>query len=413
SDHVPASEAALDAVRIIIADDNETNRRILEGHLTSWGADVVSASTGSEALHLLVAAAGDGVPFRIAILDMKMPDFDGWQVAQLVRHDPLLDAIALVLLSSTGEDDEEPVVLERCTHVKKPVRHARLLEALHHAIGAEQPDPPRAAGATADATPEGVTILVVEDHAINQALVTAMLAGRGHRVEVADNGAAALEALSESRYDLVFMDCQMPEMDGFEATAEIRRREGRLRHTPIVAMTANSMKGDRDRCIASGMDGYLSKPFRGPQLDAVLERWLGSRDSGPSATPVRIRTEGVLLDSAVLDGLLTTTPREDLHRLVADFRSDARSRIEQLREAAAAGDRDSVGRIAHMLRGSSAMLGAGRVSQTCASIESVTAARGTDELGECLAELENALTLTGQRLEAQLVSVTSDQVRST
>ena len=102
-----------------------------------------------------------------------------------------------------------------------------------------------------------------------------------------------------------------------------------------------------------------------------------------------------------------------LHRLVADFRSDARSRIEQLREAAAAGDRDSVGRIAHMLRGSSAMLGAGRVSQTCASIESVTAARGTDELGECLAELENALTLTGQRLEAQLVSVTSDQVRST
>jgi PAS domain S-box-containing protein len=407
SDPVSASEDALNAVRILIADDNETNRHILMGHLASWRADVVSASSGSEALRLLARSVEDDAPFQIAILDMKMPDFDGWQVAQLVRNDPLLDGVALVLLSSTGEEEHDAATLERCTRVKKPVRRARLLEALRRAIGAEEQDLARAADTAADgagAPPEGVTILVVEDHAINQALVTEMLVSRGHRVEVADNGLAALEALSKGRYDLVFMDCQMPEMDGFEATAEIRRREARSRRTPIVAMTANSMKGDRDRCIASGMDGYLSKPFRGPQLDAVLARWLGSRHIGPSATPVRVRTEGVLLDAAVLDGLLRTTPRERLREIVADFRADAGSRLVQLREAAAAGDRESMGRTAHMLRGSSAMLGAGRVSETCARIESA-ASGATAELDDCLAELEDALRLTGQRLEAQLASV--------
>jgi CheY-like chemotaxis protein len=212
----------------------------------------------------------------------------------------------------------------------------------------------------------------------------------------------ALEALSKDRYDLVLMDCQMPEMDGFEATAEIRRREADSRRTPIVAMTANSMKGDRDRCIAAGMDGYLSKPFRGAQLDTVLGRWLRSGRSRPPATPVRVRTVGVLVDAAVLEGFLSTTPRERLREIVADFRADAASRLVQLRDAVAAGDRASLGRTAHMLRGTSAMFGASTVSETCARIESASAAGATAELDDCIAELEDALRLTGEELDAQL-----------
>ena len=225
-----APEGALAGMRILIVDDNDTNRRILHGHLASWSADVVSASGGAEALGLLARSVQENHVFGIAILDMKMPDLDGGQVARLIRNDPLLDGVALVLLSSAGGEEDIAARLQRCSHVRKPVRRARLLEALQRAIGVElaTPAPSGARPATAEreAPAAPASILVVEDHEINQALVTEMLVSRGHTVKIAENGRVALKALSQASYDLVFMDCQMPEMDGFEATAEIRRREG-------------------------------------------------------------------------------------------------------------------------------------------------------------------------------------------
>jgi CheY-like chemotaxis protein len=211
----------------------------------------------------------------------------------------------------------------------------------------------------------------------------------------------ALDVLSRSSYDLVFMDCQMPEMDGFEATAEIRRREGAGHHTPIVAMTANSMNGDRERCVESGMDGYLSKPFRGPELEAVLAQWRKGGDGAAVATEVHEVEDG-LYDPSIVDGLLRTTERQRVIDIVERFRTDGAARLEQLRKAVEQDDRDTVERSAHALRGSSAMLGAGQVSERCSRIEAVARTAGPPELEAALVELEDALTSTGRNLDAQL-----------
>ncbi|MEA2308989.1 MAG: two-component system, sensor histidine kinase and response regulator, partial [Thermoleophilaceae bacterium] len=407
----PVPAAALDGVRILIADDNDTNRRILQGHLTSWSADVVSASGGSEAIDLLARSVDEKRPFGIVILDMKMPDLDGGQVARFVRSDPLLDEVALVLLSSAGGEEDIASRLDRCSHVRKPVRRARLLKALQRAIGVAS-TPPAPAPVTVEErelpTPAApASILVVEDHEINQALVTEMLVSRGHAVEIAENGREALEALSRTSYDLVLMDCQMPEMDGFEATAEIRRREGSARHTPIVAMTANSMRGDRDRCVESGMDDYVSKPFHGAQLEAVLAQWRNGDGGRSDATPVP-EIADALHDTSIVDGLLRTADRHTVLDIVERFRADGTAKLEQLRQAVAQDDRDTVRRTAHALRGSSAMLGAGRVSEPCSRIEATALSAEPTELEAVLVELEDALTSTGSDLEAQLGSASTD-----
>jgi PAS domain S-box-containing protein len=401
----PAAEGTLDGMRVLIVDDNATNRRILHGHLASWNADPVSASGGAEALQLLARSVTEDRPFGIAILDMKMPDLDGGQVARLIRNDPLLDGVALVLLSSAGGEEDIASRLERCSHVRKPVRRALLLEALRRAIGVESATapPPRAElevrEPEAPAAP--ASILVVEDHEINQALVTEMLESRGHTVQVAENGRVALEALSLTSYDLVFMDCQMPEMDGFEATAEIRRREGATDHTPIVAMTAASMSGDRDRCVESGMDGYLSKPFRGPELEAVLAQWRRGSDGASVALAV-VETENGLYDASIVAGLLRTTEGPRVRDIVERFRADGAARLEQIRQAVAQGDRDTIQSSAHALRGSSAMLGAGRVSERCSRIEATACTADLTDFEVTLVELDEALTATGREMDAQL-----------
>jgi PAS domain S-box-containing protein len=398
-----ASEETLRGMRILIADDNDTNRRILHGHLASWSADVVSASGGGEALDLLARSTQEGHPFGIAILDMKMPDLDGGQVARLVRNDPLLDGVALVLLSSAGGEEDIASRLQRCSHVRKPVRRTRLLDALQRAVGVDttiaSPVEPEDQERAAPVAP--ASVLVVEDHEINQALVTEMLVSRGHAVQIAENGLEALEALSRASYDLVFMDCQMPEMDGFEATAEIRRREGAARHTPIVAMTANSMSGDRDRCVESGMDGYLSKPFRGAQLEAVLAQCRKGSD-GASVADVILEVEGAVRDTSIVEGLLRTADRHTVLDIVERFRADGTARLGQLRQAVAQGDRGTVHASAHALRGSSAMLGAAAVSEQCSRIEAAARTAGPKELAAALVELEAALTSAGSELKAQL-----------
>jgi two-component system sensor histidine kinase/response regulator len=400
-----APEGSLDGAHILIVDDNATNLRILQDHLASWNADVVCATGGQEALEELARSLREHHPFAIAILDMKMPNLDGGQVARLVRNDPLLDGVALVLLSSAGGEEDIASRLQRCSHVKKPVRRTLLLEALQRAVGVDPAtiSPPSAAaerpGPTAPVAP--ANILVVEDQEINQALVTQMLVKRGHTVQIAANGRVALEALTRDSYDLVFMDCQMPEMDGFEATAEIRRREGAEDHTPIVAMTANSMSGDRDRCVESGMDGYLSKPFRGPELEAVLAQWRRGSDDVPVAR-ARVEVGNGPLDASVIDGLLRTTDRSRVADIVERFRADGTAQLEQLRRAVTQDDRATVEQSSHALRGSSAMLGANRVSERCARIETTAQTAEPSELQAALVELEDALTSTGEKMAEQL-----------
>jgi two-component system sensor histidine kinase/response regulator len=239
-----------------------------------------SAAGGAEALAMLRAAAQEGDPYAVALLDLHMPGLDGVELAQAIRDEPLLSGVRLVLLTSVGDRGDAQRAREAGIEavLTKPVRVRALHEGLTRVLGT----PSSAAGAAGPANerrgPSGsgtkANVLVVEDNVVNQKVAARMLETLGHRVDVAANGLEAVKALSEIPYDVVLMDCQMPDMDGYAATAEIRRREGSDRHTPIIAMTASAMRGDEDRARAAGMDDYVSKPVAREKLAEVLDRWL-------------------------------------------------------------------------------------------------------------------------------------------
>ena len=279
---IPAKPELLRGVKVLVVDDNQTNRRILEGMLKRWEMIPVSAEGGKEALAQLVSAWEAGEPFGLILTDMHMPKMDGFELVEQIRQRPELSTATIMMLTSAGHrgDAVRCQELGVVAYLLKPVRQSELREAVARALGA-----PKQEGAIplitryslqdAQEQRKSLRILVVEDNLVNQRLAVRLLEKRGHHAAVAGNGRQALEALEKARFDLVLMDMQMPEMDGFEATAAIRQREGANGlHLPIVALTAHAMKGDREKCLAAGMDGYLSKPIRSQELDAVLQRYL-------------------------------------------------------------------------------------------------------------------------------------------
>ncbi len=276
-------------VRALIVDDNEVNRRVLLEQLASFGMRVDATCSGPEALALLQAAARTPDPYRLGLLDHLMPEMDGEELGGHIRDGGAFGQLALVLFTSSGRRGEAKRFAEIGFdgYLVKPVRPSLLEDALAAALAA------RAAGphetiitrhvlaedqglARRRPAPGAVSarVLVAEDNAVNVKVAVRMLAKHGCRVDVAANGLEAVEMFGQLPYDIVFMDCQMPEMDGFEATAEIRRLEGPARRTPIVALTANAMSGDRERCLASGMDDFISKPIKEESLAAALEHWV-------------------------------------------------------------------------------------------------------------------------------------------
>ena len=293
----PASHPAMPTgLRALIVDDNETNRRVLGEQLSAWGMEVGYAEDASGALEKLRSAARGGEPYDLALLDGQMPGMDGMTLARRIKADPLVAPTRLLLLNSVGsrgEADEPPGAgIEAC--LVKPVRQSELRDALAAVMAARGGDAdegrkrpveghgPREAGA---ALPR---VLVVEDNPVNQMVARKMLERLGCGVDVAADGLEALAALSSgAAYSAVFMDVQMPNMDGYEATTEIRRREseeGRV-PIPIVAMTANVMEGDKEAALGAGMDDYVSKPVTSGALKAVLERWLPEKGRGASGRP--------------------------------------------------------------------------------------------------------------------------------
>jgi signal transduction histidine kinase/CheY-like chemotaxis protein len=277
-----AARDDLAGIRVLIVDDNATNRRILERHVTSWDMRAGIAESGKEALQTLRAAHGADDPFTLAILDMNMPGMDGLELGRSILADHRLSSTRLVLLTSSGMRGAAEVALQSgiSAYLPKPVRPSRLhhcLASLVRGVGGETAAPTVTAqgNSEAKAVSRG-RVLVAEDNVFNQKVVVAMLATIGYRADVVASGAEAVDAVSRIDYGAVLMDCHMPEMDGFEATVEIRRREGSSRHTPIIAVTAAAIEGDRERCFAAGMDDYLSKPVSLEELDSALERWGGS-----------------------------------------------------------------------------------------------------------------------------------------
>jgi signal transduction histidine kinase/CheY-like chemotaxis protein len=280
----------MSGVRVLGVDDNPTNLFVLREQLNSWGLRNDSSSSAEDALKLLRAAQSVGDPYQIAILDQQMPTLDGEELARAIKADAKLKNTALVLLTSIGTRGDAARMKEAgfSAYLTKPARASQLLNALITVWGnrkrapsahfvTHHPVTERRAAIFAGGPAEAIfcaRVLIVEDNAVNKVIAARLLEKLGCRVDVAANGRKAVEMVGLQAYDAIFMDCQMPEMDGFEATQEIRRREGSSVHRPIIAMTANAMQGDRERCLDAGMDDYISKPIRKADLTEALERHL-------------------------------------------------------------------------------------------------------------------------------------------
>jgi two-component system sensor histidine kinase/response regulator len=271
----PAGEVQpvkLDGAPVLVVDDNATNRRIIDEVLRHWGMVPVMACGGAEALLLMERAAEEGTRFSLILLDVQMPGMDGYELAKRLRAIRGAALTPIVLLSSSGEqlgeERRRELGIARC--LVKPVKQSSLLETIEYVLG--RTHSPAAETVAPVENPEPLRVLLAEDNLVNQKLVTRLLERRGHSVSVAANGRLAVQAFNRDRYDVILMDVQMPEMGGFEATAIIREKElregGRI---PIVALTANAMKGDSERCLRAGMDAYLSKPIRANELFDAIE----------------------------------------------------------------------------------------------------------------------------------------------
>lgn len=297
----PALPLALEDVRVLVVDDNATHREIIQLYLRGWGIKVDVVTRGTEAIMSLMRATAMEQPYQLAIIDQFMPGMNGLALGQVIRDEPTLAATQLIML--TAFDDKEQGraahALGYAAYLTKPVRQARLREAISQALAnapthkAEAPPPlphppTRPPDVVAPPLPTGthkqvaaLTILLVEDQAANQAVALQQLAKLGYTADIAENGREAIERLNQPHhpYRLILMDCQMPQMDGFEATQQIRAQEqSRGEHIPIIAMTAQAMKGDQERCLAAGMDDYLSKPVRLADLSRALARWLTDQE---------------------------------------------------------------------------------------------------------------------------------------
>jgi PAS domain S-box-containing protein len=295
--------ADLRGKRVLVVDDNATSRQIVHYQVLSWGMRNGMAVDGQSALAELRDAQHGGTPYDVAILDMAMPGMDGLELAQAIKADPALAAIKVVMLTSIspGERGVDEATWQAAidAFLTKPVRSSQLYNSLVRVLSGSGGQRTHTTDVTArgGAGPSGARcpdqrrgrVLVVEDNAVNQRVAVRMLETRGYRVDAVANGREAVDTLAHIPYDLVLMDCQMPEMDGYAATAEIRRRERAqgtaARRTPIIAMTANALKGDAEKCLAAGMDDYLPKPLTAQHLEAILTRWHPQTGPGASTPP--------------------------------------------------------------------------------------------------------------------------------
>jgi two-component system sensor histidine kinase/response regulator len=392
--------------RVLVADDNATNRQILRQQLGHWGLQVTTVEGGLEALDALRQGVESGKPHDLVILDMKMPKMDGLSLARAIKGDETLEAVRLVLLTSIGQRGHgaEASRIGISAYLTKPVDEADLYDCLIEVLtrgGARRAPSLVTRHSLREARPQkGARVLVAEDNEVNQKVAVRLLEKQGYRVEVADNGREALEACKRSRYDAVLMDGQMPGMDGFEATRRIRAEEGGDRRTPIIAMTASAMKGDRERCLEVGMDDYVSKPVTPESLDAVLKKWVKTPPSASRAVPASAPASAdELLDDAVIQSLMSVDEDGTLmDEVVATFLRIAPARLTALHKAAR-GSAIQLERAAHSFLGSCGNLGCRRMAELCARLEVLGRSGSTEGAADMVRELEEELAAVRPHLE--------------
>ena len=395
------ARADLQGVRVLMADDSATSRRILLHHAQSWGMRAAAAHDGHEALRLMREAADAGEPFESLVADMNMPGLRGSELARKVRDEPALRATHLVMLSSGIDDRAEARQAGFDAFFSKPVRRATLYEALvrrERSAGAGDVAAPDRRGQA----PPGHSrrVLVAEDNEVNQMLAVHLLERRGYRVDVAANGGEAVTAAAGVDYALVLMDCQMPELDGYAASRAIRDGEaGSSRHTPIVAMTAHSMPGDRERCLAAGMDDYLAKPLDGAAFDEALERWVPAADADTGGS----EHEADAVDADALERLREELGASDiLPQLIEIFATHTPARLRDLHTAVESGDAKETRKVAHALKGSAQTLAAGRMTALCRELELQAAEGSLDGARELTTLIEMAFADADAALQAEL-----------
>ncbi len=384
----PVVPGGLTGLHVLIVNPSATSRRIFAGYLSSWGMRPVLADTAAGGLANLEFAAAQGDPFDLALIDENPGDGSGLELAREIANSPFLGRLPSVLLTVSGQTPTGGLQAAVAGSVHKPVRRARLLEAITEALlsAAGATEAPRDEPALAQAT-TGRRILVAEDHAVNWMLVERLLAKRGHLAVNAATGEQALELLQEQPFDLVLMDCQMPALDGYEATRRLRRREaGTGAHTPVVAMTANAMRGDRERCLAAGMDDYLAKPITGATLDQMLARWLPDGLQEPQH-----------LDPGRLEELRSLFPGRQAGDAIGQLQADVNEQLRRLAEALRAECTSQVVHAAHRIKGSAHMVGAESLAEAAGQVqiaagqEPASAAARVRELRDCWRVVSAAL----------------------
>ena len=405
ADAPESATTRLEGARVLVVDDNLTNLDILRLQLGGWGMQVHCAESGAQALEALHEAAGLGQPFDLAILDMHMPGMDGLQLAQAIHAEPALAPTRLIMLTSTfiagnAREREEAGIL-RC--VSKPVRQAELRHVVGWALGAGSAAVAPPAAPTARPAPGGLLhghVLLAEDNPVNQELARAMLQKLGLTVAIAQHGEEALALAAAQAFDAILMDCQMPVMDGYQATALLRAREGQGgHHLPVIALTANAMEGDRNQCLAAGMDDYLAKPYTTAQLEATLQRWLPTRPApaadaaAPPPTSTNAPKGATAIDRKVLEPYRELDPDGGwslARRLLAVYLESSTALIHKLETAIPAGDASAAREAAHALKSSSANIGGLAAAEHFRGLEALAKAGQLDQAALSIGEARAA-----------------------
>jgi len=385
---------------VLIVDDNATNRRILEEILVNWRMHPVAVEGGASALPMLEESMRFNHPFAVVLLDGHMPDMDGFAVAERILQDQRYAGIKLVMLTSAGQ----PQDVVRCrklrisAYLTKPIKQSELFDVIVSVMCQPVLEEPRALKSRKKTLPgqRGLRVLVAEDNKVNQLVATRILEKLGHHVTVVENGMEVLSAVKVGKFDLIAMDVQMPEMDGLEATTAIRAREKTTgTHIPIIAMTAHAMKGDRDSCLAAGMDAYTSKPIRIRELEKAIAEVIDARKSARVAVSKARQADSVIDQAALLSGV--EGDRLILNEIVRLFLRDYPQRLSEIKEAIRRGDADALGKAAHTLKGSIGTLQAKNA---------FAAAQRLETMGR-VGELENADDACST-LESELARLTED-----
>ncbi|MBA3964355.1 MAG: response regulator [Nitrospirales bacterium] len=436
---------ALEQLHVCAVDDHPTNRELLAQYFQHWNMDGEVVECPSECLALLYEQAQSGTPYDLAILDMEMPEMDGFELARVIKADPILRATRLILLTSLGRRGDATAAHQSgfSGYLTKPIRKHQLQACLETVMGLHPSDhfsPPQPLVASHFLKDlqghRAMRILVADDHHVNQQLAVLMVERMGFRAEVAGNGQEVLEAISRIPYDLILMDCQMPEMDGYETTKKIREAERINRETlggkgegteevfpdalrltphgipriPIIALTANAMQGDRDKCLHSGMDDYLSKPIRPEELTRVFAKWLPQQAQSPSCPkeptastptlPSPVQSANCLaINPQTLKELEKLGGRAFLESMIQKFVEDALQCVTQIEHAMDTHNLTQLHEAAHGLKGISRNMGADSLAQLAVQIEAIGQAGEAAALSDWEPQLQDAFQQTRTELE--------------